>query len=136
MVVYFVLTLFILGLSRLREYYADSHSASMVEDGPRKLSEGLAKIVSKTGRMRIGRQQEAFALNGFKSLFISDPDTAEADSAQIAHYAPEFSDEALVERLLRKQVTGADRLLEVLSTHPNITKRLRALRELEQETVA
>jgi len=136
MVVYFVLTLFILGLSRLREYYADSHSASIVEDGPRKLSEGLAKIVSKTGRMKFGRHQEAFALNGFKSLFISDPDTAEADSAQIAHYAPEFSDEALVERLLRKEVTGADRLMEVLSTHPNITKRLRALQELEREGAA
>ncbi|MEM2936704.1 MAG: zinc metalloprotease HtpX [Candidatus Bathyarchaeia archaeon] len=136
MVVYFVLTLFIMGLSRLREYYADSHSASIVEDGPRKLSEGLAKIVSKTGRMRVRRQEEAFALNGFKSLFISDPDTAEVDSAQIAYYAPEFSDEALVERLLRKKVTGADRLMEIFSTHPNITKRLRALRELQQEMAA
>jgi len=136
MLVYFVLTLFILGLSRLREYYADSHSASVVEDGPRKLSEGLAKIVSKTGRMKFGRQQGAFALNGFKSLFISDPDTAEADSAQIAHHAPEFSDKGLVERLLSRRVTGADRLMEIFSTHPNITKRLRALRELEQEGAA
>jgi len=131
MLIYFVLMLFTLGLSRLREYYADRHSASVVDEGSRKLSEGLAKIVSKTGRMRARRQPEAFAFNGFKSLFIADPDRAEVDSAQIAQHAPELSDQTLVDDLLRKRVTSADRLLELLSTHPNVTKRLRALQELE-----
>lgn len=37
-------------LSRLRGYNVDRHSASVVDEGPRKLSEGL-EIVSKTGRM-------------------------------------------------------------------------------------
>ncbi|MDH5690794.1 MAG: zinc metalloprotease HtpX, partial [Candidatus Bathyarchaeota archaeon] len=46
-----ILNMFILYLSRLREYYADRHSASIVEDGPRKLSEGLAKIVHATKKM-------------------------------------------------------------------------------------
>jgi len=131
MLMYFVLTLFTLGLSRLREYYADRHSASVVDEGSRKLSEGLAKIVSKTGRMRARRQPEAFAFNSFKSLFISDPDRAEGDSAQIAQYAPGLSDQMLVGDLLKKRVTSADRLLELLSTHPNVTKRLRALQTLE-----
>jgi len=131
MLIYFVLTLFTLGLSRLREYYADRHSASVVDEGSRKLSEGLAKIVSKTGRMRARRQPEAFAFNGFKSLFISDPDRAEVDSAQIAQHAPGLSDQTLVEDLMRKRVTSADRLLELLSTHPNVTKRLKALKALE-----
>jgi len=131
MLMYFVLQLFILGLSRLREYYADSHSASVVEEGPRKLSEGLAKIVSTTGRMIGRRQPQAFAINGFKSLFISDPDTARQDSAQIAQHAPVASDRALVEGLLERRVTGADRLLEMFSSHPNITKRLKALQGLE-----
>jgi len=131
MLMYFVLTLFTLGLSRFREYYADRHSASVVEEGPRKLSVGLAKIVSKTGRMKASRQKQAFAFSGFKSLFISDPDRAEVDSAQIAQFAPRLSDQALVEELLRKRVTSGDRLMELFSSHPNITKRLKALQTLE-----
>jgi heat shock protein HtpX len=131
MAVYWVLLLFTLGLSRLREYYADRHSASVVEDGPRKLSEGLAKIVSKTGRMRSSRRREAFTFNGFKALFISDPDRAERDVAEIAKYMSSTSDQALVERLLQRRVTTADRVMELLSTHPNITKRLRALQALK-----
>lgn len=131
MLMYFVLTLFTLGLSRLREYYADRHSASVVEEGPRKLSEGLAKIVSKTGRMKVSRQRQAFAFSGFKNLFISDPDRAEGDSAQIAQFAPMLSDQALVQDLLRRRLTTRDRLIEVFSSHPNITKRLRALQTLE-----
>jgi Zn-dependent protease with chaperone function len=31
--------------------------------------------------------------------------------------------------VLRRQVTTADRLLELFSTHPNIVKRLKALQE-------
>ncbi|MFQ6075925.1 MAG: zinc metalloprotease HtpX [Candidatus Bathyarchaeia archaeon] len=130
MAVYFVLLLFVLGLSRLREYYADRHSVSIVEDGPRKLSEGLAKIVSKTGRMRMHHQKEAFTFSSFKTLFISDPDRAERDVAEIAQYTSISSDQGLVERLLKRRVTTADRIMELLSTHPNITKRLKALQAL------
>ena len=130
MAVYWVLLLFTLGLSRLREYYADRHSASVVDDGPRKLSEGLAKIVSKTGRMRISRRREASTFNSFKTLFISDPDKAERDAAEIAEYSSNLSDHVLVEHLLKRKVTTTDRIMELLSTHPNITKRLSALQVL------
>ena len=130
MVMYFVLTLFTLGLSRLREYYADRHSVSIVEDGSRKLSEGLAKIVTKTGKMKIRRRREAFKFNSFKTLFISDPDSAETDAAQIAEHALATSDQALVDRLLSRKATTAGRIMEIFSTHPNVTKRLRALQEL------
>ena len=40
-----ILTLFTLYLSRLREYYADRHSAQIVENGAQKLSTGLVTIV-------------------------------------------------------------------------------------------
>ena len=132
MLVYFVLLLFTMGLSRLREYHADRHSASIVEGGSRCLSEGLAKIVSKTGRMRMNRQREAFTFNSFKALFISDPDASESDSALIAQYAPEMSDQELVKKLLVKRISGASRLMELFSTHPNITKRLKALQGYSQ----
>src|SRR3989304_112317 len=43
-----ILNLFILYLSRLREYYADRHSVFVVDNGAQKLSTGLAKIVTST----------------------------------------------------------------------------------------
>jgi heat shock protein HtpX len=130
---YWILTLFTLQLSRAREYYADRHSASIVEDGPRKLSEGLAKIVTsaeKKRRTHMGRSSSS--LNSFKALFISDPDTSAADARQLAY----LHDSQLVEKVMQRQITTLDRIQEALSTHPNIVKRLRALKELEKEAKA
>jgi heat shock protein HtpX len=115
-------------LSRTREYYADRHSASIVEDGPRKLSEGLAKIVHMTKNMRYVKKQTQ-NLYAFKALFIADPDHAETDSAAISSVTA-ASDQKLVQEYLSKELTLADRIAEIFSTHPNIIKRLRALREL------
>jgi len=131
--IYWLLTLFTLQLSRTREYYADRHSASIVEEGPRKLREGLAKIVSTTERMRHTRRvMSSNQLNSFKALFISDPDTSSADARQLSR----LQDSELVERVMQKQITTLDRIQEALSTHPNIVKRLRALKELEKEATA
>jgi len=129
LIMYLILTLFTLYLSRLREYFADRHSASIVEDGPRKLSEGLAKIVNSTRRMRHARR-DVGTFSSFKALFISDPDRAEADSAAISHTVGYRTDQRLVEEMLRREVTSFDRLAELFSTHPNIVKRLRTLRNL------
>ena len=126
---YFILTLFTLYLSRIREYFADRHSASIVEEGPRKLSEGLAKIVNSTHRIKHSRKNVG-TVGSFKALFISDPDRAEADSAAISKAVGYRTDQRLVENVLRKNVTALDQLVELLSTHPNIVKRLRALQKL------
>lgn len=129
LIMYFILTLFTLYLSRLREYFADRHSASIVEDGPRKLSEGLAKIVNSTRRTKRARK-DVGSFSSFKALFISDPDRAEADSAALQQAVGYRGDQKLVDQILRKEVTTGDRLVELFSTHPNIVKRLRALQKL------
>ena len=126
--IYFILTLFTLYLSRLREYYADRHSASIVDDGARKLSEALAKIAYTTERLRRLRPNVS-NLGSFKALFISDPDSARRDLMEMSN-AGLMSDRMIVERYLRRRVTGADVIAELFSTHPNIVKRLRALQEL------
>jgi len=122
-----ILNLFILYLSRIREYYADRHSVSVVENGAEKLSSGLARIVHTTQRTSRGKQ-ETKNLNAFKALFIADPDKAAEDSAALA--SMEVSGQKLVQEILAKEPTFADKLVEALSTHPNIIKRLRALKEL------
>ncbi|MEM3000061.1 MAG: zinc metalloprotease HtpX [Candidatus Bathyarchaeia archaeon] len=123
-----ILNLLILYLSRLREYYADRHSVSVVDNGAQKLSTGLAKIVHAT--RRIGRgQKEKLNNSAFKALFIADPDRANADSVELSAMEMQ-GDQRLVQRILSKKLTFADRLIEVFSTHPNIIKRLRALQQL------
>jgi len=126
-----VLNLFTLQVSRLREYYADRHSVSVVPDGANKLSTGLAKIVRATARVPKTRQQQQQAKNfsGFKSLFIANPETAREDAAALDAAQ---NGQQLVDDMLAKRITFADKLIEALSTHPNIVKRLRALQELEK----
>jgi heat shock protein HtpX len=120
-----ILNMFILYLSRLREYYADRHSVSVVDDGSRKLSEGLAKIVNATKSMKRTRK-ETQNLNAFKALFIADPDRAETDSV-IMSTATSANDQKLVQEIISRKLTTLDRVMEIFSTHPNIVKRLRAL---------
>jgi len=127
--VYWVLTLFTLHLSRLREYFADRHSASIVEGGSRKLSQALAKIAHSTSRMKkIRRDTNAF--NSFKALFISDPDHAELDSVSLGRMEAHATDQKLVDEILNKKLTTFDRVMELFSTHPHIVKRLKALQGL------
>ena len=125
---YWILQLFTLALSRLREYYADRHSATIVEDGARKLQEGLAKIVHYSREMK-KRSPHLSSLNAFKALFIADPDRAESDTMAISS-SFRSSDQKLVQEILSKRVTLADRIMEIFSTHPNIVKRIKALQEL------
>jgi heat shock protein HtpX len=131
MIFSWVLNLFILYLSRLREYYADRHSVSVVDNGAQKLSTGLAKIVNTTRKVNDAhkaRQQKPNS-SAFKALFIADPDRASSDAAELAAMNVQ-SDQKLVQEMLSQKLTFADKLAEALSTHPNIVKRLRALQEL------
>lgn len=127
---YWILTLFTLYLSRLREYYADRHSATVVDDGARKLSEGLVKIVRSTTRIS-RRYSNMGGLSSFKALFISDPDSAEKDSLMLSRTGMIRSDSELVAEYLRRKVTLIEQVTEIFSTHPNIVKRLRALQEIQ-----
>ncbi len=123
-----LLNMFILYLSRLREYYADRHSARIVEGGSQKLSTGLAKIVNASKNLG-RRRKEAQNLNAFKALFIADPDRAATDSAAVS--GMRVGDQKLVQELLSRKLTALDRIIEAFSTHPNIVKRLKTLQELD-----
>jgi heat shock protein HtpX len=126
-ILYWVLTLFTLYLSRLREYYADRHSISVVEDGSRKLSEGLVKIAQSTENIK-RRSRRINYMNSLKTLFISDPDNSTKDLRDMYRAKIIKSDEELVEKYLRKRVSSSDELIELFSTHPNMVKRLKALK--------
>lgn len=143
MAVYFALNLCIMNFSRMREFMADSHAAENVPDGARKLSEGLAKINHhaakmkgeskdsqnlRASRFRSGRRaggRRSKKSNNFgmslKPLFIDDPDTAKDIDPE------KLSDEELVEKFKRKKLSTGEKIMELFSSHPNVSKRLKAL---------
>jgi len=122
---YWILTLLSLSLSRLREYYADQHSVSIVEDGRRKLSVALAKIASSSKRLK-ARRGDLSGFNSFKALFIADPESAVGEP-RFSAFGFTLNEEELVRRIISRKVTAADRFAEIFSTHPNMVKRLRAI---------
>jgi heat shock protein HtpX len=132
-----VLNLFVLQVSRLREYYADRHSVAVVDNGADKLSTGLAKIVkasARSSKVQTQQQQEqAKSFSGFRSLFIADPSSAQDDAAKVYMFE---SNQKLVDDILAKKITFGDKLIEALSTHPNIVKRLKALQDLKNNSSA
>lgn len=129
---YFLLNLAILWFSRLREYYADEYGATSVYDGSRKLQEGLVKIDNKMAhlkeRAKNSRRNQAPAeasmgLNplgsGMKALFITDPDVATESS--------NLTDREMVEKYKKRSPSIGQRIFELFTTHPELSKRLRAL---------
>lgn len=151
--IYFVLNLCIMNFSRMREFLADRHSAGIISDGARKLSEGLAKINYHMGKMKEESQsstsgQAAYVARSpsgrkmyvrtlreprrmdqgagsfgmsLKPLFIADPDTARSTPER------RLTDQELVEKYKGKELSLGERILELFSSHPNVTKRLEAL---------
>jgi len=79
--------------------------------------------------MRLARREgRTQRLDCFKTLFIEDVDRAARDEVAIASARIRQTDQQLVRQILARKVTFDDRLIELMSTHPNMVKRLRALR--------
>jgi len=117
MVVSYLLNLFVFYMSRLREYYADTHAALNVDNGAKKLQRALVRIMYYTGRMKryLGRESKSYS--HFKMFFIADP-----DKPIKAEYVRNI--DQLVELIKRKKPSILE---ELFSTHPHPAKRLRHL---------
>ncbi|MDR2700335.1 MAG: M48 family metalloprotease [Nitrososphaerota archaeon] len=127
-----ILGIFTLHLSRLREYYADRYSISIIENGAEKLSTGLITIINENKNQKRYRhnhnREEKKSNTSFKTLFISDPDRAEADAEKLhTDTTTTPSKQELLKEALSKKVSGAEKFAELFATHPNIIKRLKAI---------
>jgi heat shock protein HtpX len=127
-----ILSIFTLYLSRLREYYADRHSVAIVENGAEKLSTGLITIINENknqNRHRRSNSREKKNNNtSFKSLFISDPNRAEVEAEAIyTNNSTGANKQELLKEVLSKKITGAEKFAELFATHPNVIKRLKAI---------
>lgn len=122
----FILGLVCKSLGRRREEYADMFARQHVKEGGRKLQEGLVKIVENQEELRLKKHKD-MKISGFSTLMISNPDSSHKDIVSLQKSKIKLSDRELVERYAKKEISFKEHLLELLSTHPNITKRLNAL---------
>ncbi len=125
---YFITNLLVLYASRIREYFADRGSV-LLGNQPSSLASSLYKLAYGAARMNKESLKE---VEGLKAFFVNDPSQALNEIRELKHLDLDKSgtlDVSELEQLRTKQVrlTFGDRLLEALSTHPNMLKRIKQL---------
>jgi heat shock protein HtpX len=125
---YFVTNLLVLYASRIREYFADKGSVAL-GNPPEKLASALYKLVYGSART----DKEAVRdVEGLKAFFLNDPSRAAREIGELRQIDANHSgtiDTDELDAIRRKTVrlTAGDRLMELMSTHPNMLKRIKAL---------
>ena len=127
---YFITNLLVLYASRIREYYADRGSV-LLGNRPSSLASSLYKLVYGAARMDKDSLKET---EGLKAFFLNDPSQAMNEIKELK--AIDLDKNGIIDptelELLRSKtirLSFGDRVLEVLSTHPNMLKRIKQLSE-------
>jgi heat shock protein HtpX len=130
-IIYFISNLLVLYLSRLREFYADRFSGENTNS--RALARALAKIT-----YGLSTSREKLENAAIRSFFIADPISA---TREISTFKKEYEDLDIDETELKKAMEWEKknlfaRISEIFSSHPLTFKRIKALKELEEELKA
>lgn len=131
---YFLTNLLVLYASRIREYFADKGSVDL-GNNPSRLASALYKLVYGSARM----PREALKdVEGMKAFFANDPSRALADFRDLRQLDLDGSGTISVSELdaLRTKdikLNFGDKMLELLSTHPNMLKRIKRLSNWDKE---
>jgi heat shock protein HtpX len=125
---YFVTNLLVLYASRIREYFADRGSVTL-GNKPSALASALYKLVYGSARMDSDTIKEA---EGLKAFFVNDPSRAVNELRELRQLDPDKSgtiDAAELEAMQNKKIKLGlgEKLMELLSTHPNMLKRIKQL---------
>lgn len=128
---YFLTNLIVLYASRIREYYADK-GAVQFGNRPEALASALYKLVYGSARMNKAALKEA---EGLKAFFLNDPSRAAGEIRELAQLDVDRSgtidpSELQLIRDARLNLTTGDKMMEMLSTHPNMLKRIQHLSTL------
>ncbi|MBP7216619.1 MAG: M48 family metalloprotease [Candidatus Omnitrophica bacterium] len=125
---YFITNLLVLYASRIREYFADRGSIAL-GNRPAALASSLYKLTYGSARVDKESLKE---VEGLKAFFMNDPSRAHGELRQLSHLDLDRSgtiDASELESARSKKLvlTFSDRLFELLSTHPNMLKRIKQL---------
>jgi len=131
---YFITNLLVLYASRIREYFADRGSVDL-GNHPSSLATALYKLVYGSARID---KEELKEVEGLKAFFINDPSQAfneirELKQLDLDKNGTIDAQELEVLRTKRVKLGFGDKLMEVLSTHPNMLKRIKQLSEYKKE---
>ncbi len=127
---YFISNLIVLYGSRIREYYADAGSAELTKK-PHELASALYKMIY--GSAGLKQEKVKKELGSMRAFFATDPVTARGDLKDLS--AADLNRDGKIDayelKLFaeRAQVSRADRLMEIFSTHPNPVSRVKRLGE-------
>lgn len=127
---YFITNLLVLYASRIREYFADKGSLEL-GNKPSSLASSLYKLVYGAARTNAESLKE---VEGLKAFFVNDPSRALNELKELSQLDLDKSGtidagELDILRNKKVQLGFGDRMLELLSTHPNMLKRIKKLSE-------
>ena len=131
MILYFVVNLLVLYGSRIREYYADQGSVRLGSQ-PTHLATALYKLVLGSARVPKESMKRAEAVRPF---FVNDPSRALFEVRDLKDIDQDLSGtidygELLALRSKAVRIKSADKIMEMMSTHPNMVKRIKHLSTL------
>lgn len=130
-VLYMITNLLVLYVSRIREYYADE-GAVKLGNSPHYLASALYKLVYGSARIPKDTLKQ---VEGMKAFFASDPSRAgyelrELSQIDLDRSGTIDSNELMMLRTRPVRISNADKFMEMLSTHPNMLRRIQRLSTL------
>lgn len=130
-ILYFITNLLVLYGSRIREYYADLGSVRL-GNTPHDMATALYKLAYGSARVP---KEALHQCEGYKAFFVNDPSKARKEISDLRQLDADMSgtidrEELEAVRTGRTELSKADRMMEIFSTHPNMLKRIKHLSEL------
>lgn len=129
-VFYFITNLLVLYASRIREYFADKGSLDLGAS-PSTMATALYKLVYGAAKLPKENLKE---IEGVKAFFLNDLSRAQNEISDLAKLDLDRTgtiDPYELRSLSQKKIklSFADKAMEILSTHPNMLKRIKKLSE-------
>jgi heat shock protein HtpX len=136
MLAYFVTNLLVLAGSRIREYSADERSVKL-GNSPHHMASALYKLVYGSAQTRKSAkgEEELHRVEGLRAFFLNDVGRAHNEIKELKAIDKDYSgtidhDELLSMRSKEVKLGGGEKIAELLTTHPNMLKRIKHLSTL------
>ena len=128
LIAYFLGQLIVLFISRVREYYADAGSVDL-GCKPEKMASALYKLVYGAAKLP---ESEIKDVEGTKAFFLTDISNARKEFNNLAQLdlnkdGKISAEELNVLRDSNVKVGASNKIMELLSTHPDMLKRIKRL---------